>query len=336
MSDIVITKTSMKHTTETHSDKVLREEAQVWLRRLTSGNVTEWDAQAFKRWQATSAAHANAFIEAKRHWKMMGPVIGNMLRADPKTAALHARTMQKNKTGRRAFIGGLISAGAVAGVAVVHPPFGLWSSPDTWGADYTTAVGQQHSVAFNDAAVTLNTKTSIRRLAETHVTGIELLSGEAAIDLTGNGKTFDVLAGKGRSHAESGRFEVRYVDGRICVTCMQGAVRVVHPAGERLLQAQQQTVYDAHSVSGVASVDTGIVSAWRSGELVFKQTPLAQVVNEINRYRAGHVVLANTAMNITRVSGRFMIANLDAALLQLQHSFNLQARSLPGGMLILS
>ncbi len=59
------------------------------------------------------------------------------------------------------------------------------------------------------------------------------------------GKAFSVIAGAGRSLAESGRFEIRYLDGKVCVTCLEGSLRVEHPAGFRALQARQQMVYDA-------------------------------------------------------------------------------------------
>ncbi|WP_447778211.1 FecR family protein [Variovorax boronicumulans] len=319
-------------------DDVLQEEARIWLRRLTSGKVTQWDAQAFKRWQGVSPAHQSAFEEAKRQWQHMGPVIGDLLRIDPKAASFHERTLRGASLGRRAFLGAAVSTAAVAAVAVAYPPLGMWPSPGEWAADYRTATGEQRVLTLSDrVSVTLNTQTSARRqTAGEDTTGLDLISGEAAIDLQGTGRTFSVVAGVGRSVAESGRFEVRYLDDRICVTCIEGGVLVVHPNGRRLLQAHQQTIYDARSVSGVAGVEATTLSAWRRGELLFKQAPLAQVLKEINRYRPGRVVLMNSSVRDSAVSGRFAIADLDSALLQIQHSFDLSARSLPGSVLVLS
>jgi len=70
--------------------------------------------------------------------------------------------------------------------------------------------------------------------------------------------------------------------------------------------------------------------------LVFKQTRLADALEEINRYRSGRVVLLKDAARDKPVSGRFAIASLDLALWQLQEAFELRARSLPGGLLVLS
>ncbi len=64
--------------------------------------------------------------------------------------------------------------------------------------------------------------------------------------------------------------------------------------------------------------------------------PLAQVIDEINRYRPGRVLLMNEAAGGDPVSGRFFVASLESALSQLQHSFQLKARRLPAGVLVLS
>ena len=317
---------------------VLREEARIWLSRLAIGEIKQVELQAFKRWQRTSAAHAAAFRDAKHQWQTMKPAVGELLRTDLKIAARHERLMRGERVmARRAFLGVAASAATIAGVVVIHPPLGLWPSPDEWGADYRTATGEQQAVTLTDRVlITLNTSTSIRKGATgKDAGGIDLLAGEAGIDLSGTVAPFSVVAGVGRAVAESGRFEVRNLAGRVCVSCIEGALRVEHPAGVRRLQARQQTIYNEISVGNVASIEPDDVSAWRRGELVFRQTPLAQVVDEINRYRSGRVVLMATSKRELPVSGRFRVAGLDEAILQLQHTFDLKARSFPANVLVL-
>lgn len=316
----------------------LERQAWAWLRRLHSGDVRAMDAEAFKQWLRTSPAHKSVFSAARKEWARIRPAAGGVLRTNPEAAALHEQALHGHYRGRRAFLGAAMGAAAAAGVAVLHPPLSLWPSPHEWGADDRTATGEQRTLALAQRVqVTLNTQTSVRRqTVDGETTGIDLITGEAAVDLFGPGMSFTVTAGVGRSLAESGRFEVQHLDGTVCVTCIEGAVRVAHPSGVRLLQARQQTVYDAASVSGVANIEPADVSAWRKGELVFRQTPLAQVVEEINRYRPGRVVLMNAAARSKPVSGSFAIGLLDVALAQLQHTFDLHARSLPAGLYVLS
>lgn len=318
----------------------LEREARVWLRLLTSSEVKPWDAEGFKRWLGTSAAHREAFNDVKHRWAAMKPLAGEFLRTHPLEAARHDALMAgRPGPSRRAFLGAAMSAAAVAGVAVMYPPARLWPSPAEWGADYRTGTGELRSLTLaGQVSVTLNTQTSIRGQAgnEAGPAGIDLLSGEAAIDLPPGSAPFTVVAGAGSNVALAGSFEVRYLAGRVCVTCIEGEVRVEHPAGSRTLHAREQLLYDNALLSGVAVVEPAKVSAWRHGELVFDHTRLAEVIAEINRYRSGRVVLMNDAARDQAVSGRFRVASLDAALAQLQHTFDLTARRLPGGLLVLS
>jgi transmembrane sensor len=315
----------------------LEEQAWRWLRLLTSGDAKEWDAERFRRWVRTSPAHQASYNEVKRRWDAIEASATALLRVHPEAATVRARAPRKPDLRRRAFLGTAIGAAAAAGVAVVYPPFGMWSAPSEWGADYHTATGEQRTLALADRVdVTLNTRTSVRRtLVSGEMVGLDLIAGEAAVDLKGAGHPFAVVAGAGRSSAQTGKFEVRSLDGKVCVTCIAGSVRLEHPAGDRMLQARQQAVYDAASVSGVAAIDPSVVSAWRSGMLVFNQVHLADALEEINRYRSGRVVLMNTALRDKAVSGRFAIASLDLALWQLQQAFDLSSRTLPGGLTIL-
>ncbi len=322
---------------QARDSETLQKQAWVWLRMINAGNVKAWEAEGFKRWLRTSAAHQAAYEEARQRWAVLKPLAGEVLRTHPEASQRHRRNLQKSQPGRRAFLGAAVSAAAVAGVAIAYPPVGLWPAPGEWGADVRTATGEQRALTLAQSVVTLNTKTSIRHRAEgVEANGIDLLSGEAAIDLAGSGTPFLVTAGLGRSMATAGRFEVRYLDGWACVTCIEGAVQVEHPAGSRTLQARQQTRYDDRSINSVDAAEPDTVSAWRKGELVFNDTPLIDVLAEINRYRPGQVVLMNNDVRDKPVVGSFFIASLDRALTQLQHTFDLHARSLPAGLLILS
>jgi len=50
---------------------VIQKEAQAWVVRLASGQVSERDAQVFRHWCARSRAHATAFAEARAVWGAM-------------------------------------------------------------------------------------------------------------------------------------------------------------------------------------------------------------------------------------------------------------------------
>ncbi|QOT82000.1 FecR family protein [Cupriavidus basilensis] len=316
----------------------LEAQAWSWLRLLTSGDAKALDAQRFRRWVQASPAHQAAYSTVKLRWDAIEAPARELQRLKPEAAVLHKRVPGAPQWSRRAFLGAAASAAAAGGVAVVYPPLGLWPALAEWDADDQTRAGEQRTLMLAaSVSVTLNTRTSVRRQMNGGETvGLDLINGEAAVDLNGAGRVFAVAAGAGNSLAESGQFEVRNLDGRVCVTCIGGSVRVEHPAGSRTLKAGQQTIYDAKALSGVGNVNLADVSAWRKGLLVFNQTRLSDVLDEINRYRPGLVLLVNDSVRNKPVSGRFVIASLDVALWQLQEVFGLNARVLPGGLLVLS
>ena len=320
---------------EPHSD--LQQQAWDWLRLLTSGQASDLDLRALARWAKASPAHQQAYNEAKRRWDAVHASAGALLRSDPALAAARARMQQPARVPRRAVLGVALGAAAAAGVAVGYPLLGAWSTPGATQEEQTAAGEQRTLARVSHVHVTLNTRTRTRRQDGGGETlALELLEGEAAVDFQEQGKPFSVAAGGGISTAESGRFEVRYLEGKVRVTCIEGSLRILHPAAQRSLQARQQAVYDAHTVSGVAAIDPGVVSAWRRGQLVFRQTRLAEALQEIARYRPGRIVLMNDGARDRAVTGHFAIASLDLALAQLQHVFGLKARTLPGGVLLLT
>lgn len=317
---------------------MLLQQAWQWLRLLHSGVAGPQDAHGFRQWVRSSPAHQAAYNEAKLRWDALKQPAAALLQAQPGLVSGHERALRQRLRTRRAFLGAAGSTAAMAAVAVNYSPWGLWPTTDEWVADYRTGAGEQRSLALGaHVQLTLNTRTSVSQQMDAGQTvGLHLLNGEVALNVAGGDRPFAVRAGVGRTVVDAGQFEVRNWDHKVCVTCLTGSVRVSHPAGSRTLGPQQQAVYDAGAISGVSAVDQAAVSSWRRGLLVFKQTRLGDALEEINRYRPGRVVLMNAAAREKSVTGHFVIASLDLALTQLQHVFALRARSLPGGLLLLS
>lgn len=316
--------------------EVLERQALAWLRRLTSSETTAAELREFEAWVRASPAHHDAYRQAKVLWDALKTSTGKVANAHPGIVAEYERARQRQLRTRRAVLGlGAVSA-LGAGVAVLHPPLGLWPAAAEWGADYRTAAGEQRTLALGDGvAVVLNTRTSVRRETEDgRLVGLDLLAGETAIDLAA-GHRLSIRAGAGTSMAEAGRLEVRYLQQRVCVTCIEGSVLVSHPADRRQLSAGQQTLYDTRTISAVTQVDAQKVSAWRRGVLIVDRMRLGEAIAEINRYRPGRVVLANDALRDELVSGNFQTGAPEQAIAQLQYMFNLRAHAL-GNVLVLS
>ena len=323
------------HRQETPSDAIGRQ-AHAWVRRLASGQATVADAQELRRWCDADPRHAAAFARAQKLWRDFDPAGREVLQRE--RASTWTSAPSQRRVSRRAFLGGALTATAAAvTVAAVHPPFGLWTPASQWGADYRTATGEQKRVRLSDDVwLALNTQTSIA-LQSDATQGIQLMAGEAEIDRRAlAGKPFGVIAGDGRTWVRGqARFEVRNVDGEVCVTCLSGEVEVEQGARRQRLGRNQRVVYDARGLQAPTAIDPAIVSAWREGAVVFRRTPLSDAVVEINRYRPGRVVLMDEQLGRNVVSGRFSIRDMDQVIAQIREVFDVRVRQLPGNVVLL-
>jgi transmembrane sensor len=78
------------------------------------------------------------------------------------------------------------------------------------------------------------------------------------------------------------------------------------------------------------------VTAWQRGLLVFDATPVAEVVEEVNRYRPGRIVLMNNDIGRRSLTARLRIAEADRIVMQIVHIFGAKPTPLPGGIVILT
>src|SRR5262249_25150964 len=136
------------------------------------------------------------------------------------------------------------------------------------------------------------------------------------------------------------QFDVHYLRAPIApfvrVTCLSGEVRVERAGEVAVVPGGQRLRYDARTVAPLEAVDTEIASAWQRGLLIFRFTPLSDVVEEVNRYRPGRIIVTSTVLGRTPVSGRFRIDNLEEILTRIEQAFGAKVRTLPGGLVLLS
>lgn len=303
-------------------DRRLRNEAQDWLLLLTSGRATAADARALQQWCAQSPQHAEAFEQAKRLWHGLKPA-----------AELLQQQAQPRRFGRRAFLGGALAA-SVALVAVrVSVPGGFAGL----NADYRTEVGEQRRVELEDGlSLELNTQTRISRheLAGGGE-GIELLEGEVEIS-SQSALPVRVQAGNGWLSASQARFNVRNTHSSVCVTCIDGVLQV-EVAGRLIrLDSGRQLTYDSRRVGEPKAVDPAAVIAWREQVLVFDNATLNTVIDEINRYRPGMLVLLNAELGKRKVQARFNLNQLAGVALLIRDAYGAKCTELPGGVVLLS
>jgi transmembrane sensor len=297
------------------------------------------DAERLKGWRSQSPAHDAAFAEASRLWKEFGPAANNLRRRGEISQGLEHQRSSRIPMNRRAFLGGGLAAAAAAAYAVVHPPLDLWPSYSELTADYRTTTGEQRQLALsNDVSVRLNTQTSVALMpSDGGADRLELVAGEASFaSLSQARRSLVVLAGDGRMMSDHAHFDVRRVGPTVCVTCLDGDVRIELKSDSAVIKTGQQIRYDRKGLAGVVSADVELVTAWQQGVLIFRQTPLSEVVEEINRYRTGRVILVDGGLARKAISGRFRIDHMDEILIRLHQALGIKSQSVPGGIVLLT
>jgi transmembrane sensor len=312
----------------------LRQQAHDWVIQMTTSEMSDADVEALEHWRTRSAQHEAAFTRAQQVWKALRAPLQNDV--SERRMVIH-RPAAAPRVSRRVLISGVAAASvAVAGGAILaRPPYDLWPSLAELGAEYRTGAGQQRNIRFkNDASIELNTRTALNVREEADARNIELISGEAAI--VAGRELIAVLASGGRAQAANSQFLVRCDSSMVQVTCLSGLVSVVYANRTVILNARQQISYHANVIRSAASINPDVVTAWKNGILIFDNELLADVIEELNRYRAGRIILMNKSLGEQRVTGRFKIARLDRVLKQFQAVFGARVTTLPGGIEVLS
>ncbi|MDH1065569.1 FecR family protein [Pseudomonas sp. GD03985] len=299
----------------------LAREANAWVARLTSGQATVEDARALREWCATSADHAEAYREAAQLWRQLGEL---------------PRAPARRRSRWRPLGAGLAACVLALGFAWLQA--GQRIDARAWLADHSTGVGERREIRLEDGSrIELDARTRLDLDFSAERRRIVLSGGAAVFHVSHDAaRPFVVEADDGSVTALGTVFEVRHQGSGVRVTCSEGAVavRLAGRAPQRL-EAGRQLRYDALDGGHPAPVDSAEALAWRQGVLIFKQRPLGELVEELNRYRAGRVILADAELARRPVSGVFHLQRPNEALAHIQSSLGLDATHLPGDWIVL-
>nr|WP_246883246.1 FecR domain-containing protein [Pseudomonas protegens] len=315
---------------------------------MHAGGLSATEQAQLAQWQAADPRHPQALVFARQTWEALGE-----LRLDPELAATApprrqaarpAATIPRPRRRRR-----LVRAASVA-MLVLAVALGWLQGPQALlylQADYLTGKGEVRTVQLADGSqVELDSGSAIRLDYSGDKRQVQLLAGSAVFDvapMAGEEKRpFIVQSAGGQTRALGTRFVVgRESAQQAWVGVLQHSVAVSldapaqRGASERVLQEGQSVRYDPQSgVVALDGLDLQRATSWRRGVLVFDRQPLGLVVERLNRYRPGRVVLTNSALAQRQVSGVFRLDMLDAALVTLTQELQVQRFDLAGVSLI--
>lgn len=192
----------------------------------------------------------------------------------------------------------------------------VWLDPAYHSSHYLSTTGQRQTLHLADGSqVVLDGASELNVSWHLRSRRSELVHGQALFEVSAKiYRPFLVDAGTAAVKVVGTRFNVSRERDDVRVTVAEGRVAVQADNASSLLGAGQQVQVHAGQLGATASVDAAAVMAWRSGQLVFESTPLAEVVTVIQRYHAKPIRLSDPTLGSLPVSGVFDSAQVERLL----------------------
>lgn len=305
-------------------------EAAAWHARLGAPSVNAETLEQFFRWRE-APANADAYRRVEATWIKAGP-----LARDPEIAATLDEILSRPRraSSARPVRQGLIAFAAVGAATALA--IGGWTWMQTRNV-FSTAVGEQRVVQLADgSSVRLDTGSRIRVRFEDDRRGIDLVRGQAMFTVAHDAsRPFVVAAGAARVTAVGTVFDVRRDGPAVRVTLVSGAVDVAAAADTTpaRLSAGHQASVTTRAVR-TRAVDAVAETSWTEGRIVFRDTPLASAVAEVNRYLTDPVVL-DTGADAILINGVFRAGDRDAFVSAASEGLGLRASERGDGAIVL-
>ena len=256
---------------------------------------------------------------------------------------------------------------AVAAMVLLLSP---WYRPVGEPMMAATAVGEHRDIALPDGTlVTLNTDSQLEVAYHRHERKVRLLQGEAYFEVAKSRRwPFVVYAGDNTVRAVGTAFAVSMIDQKTQVTVTEGRVELaeIGKLSERVVEKSDQNETNRDSkaptaapfkplalaagqsvtVTPAARLEPIVTThsrrelerelAWRDGLLEFSDTPLAEVIAQVNRYSTLRVEIADPALAELKFGGIFRVGDTGPLLEALRTSYHIRVHQIDGDRTVLS
>ncbi len=276
-----------QQTQQSPEENTLTEQAATWFLRIQQSDCSDADQKAFEVWLAASEANRAEYQQYTQLWQNL-----DQLERKP-----------KQSPSKKAYL-------AITSVMMLMLMFGSLQ----WLSDYeqihTTAVGDRHQITLADGTtIDMNTDTVIRVALWGYSRKVTLERGEASFKIGDERfRSFVVFSGNGTLRDIGTEFNVTKETDKTTVSVLEGAVEVTldnQSQATKLLYGGQQLTYSNYDISSISPVNAEATVAWHKDRLIFRELPLDEVVQQINRYHVRPIRLGDQQLSQLKVSGEF-------------------------------
>lgn len=313
--------------------KEILETAVDWLVRRDSHPLTSGEQRDFDNWMQADPLHRKAWAQTQNLWSDLDRLPEAAVpELDASSIIKECPRVTPNiSSHKKAWMG-------TAALTVCLIFFFLYPGNQfllQWTADSVTATGEIRMVSLPDGTqMHLNTASAIDlNYSDTRRT-VRLLKGEAEFHVAHDtARPFVVEAAGGTATALGTAFAVRLQRGRATVTVLENQVEVAYPSGKEkgmetsILKPAEQASFGPHNgLEATREVNLTTVDTWRNGKLIFENKPLGEVIDELNRFHSGRIVVLGESLNRLSVNSVFPIDDPVKIVDALESSLNLQSR----------
>ena len=314
----------------------IREEALDWLLKIEAAPGDEALRHALEAWRSQSEAHDRAYQSVARVWRLAGELppddTGQADRAGGGASKPQARAGQERRAcparsfggpapptrpgRRRRVLQGAVAAAFLAAVlSYLAPTLRLHLQ-----ADHVSGVGEIRALTLADGShLHLDAESAVTVRFTPARREVGLLAGRAFFDVAHDaGRPFVVSAGGLRVTVTGTAFAVGAVRDTVTLAVRSGGVEA-RPGGSdtdavRLRAGDRLTMARDTGAVARSRIRPSDVAAWREGQLVVDGMPLSAVVEEIDRYHRGLILIAGGDLDRRPVTGIFSLRDPVAAL----------------------
>ena len=276
---------------------------------------------AFEQWLAQDDAHRAAWRKMEKLWGALAEVPP----LQPQVTPLPAPEVPRRP---RRFWPGLAAAASVAAVAVLIAPTVTMAVR----ADYQTGVGQVRTVQLVDGSQVVLSPQSALKVLDAGGRQVELLKGQAYFQVSPDPQhPFIARAGELSVRVLGTAFDLDLQQDTAEVALEHGQVQAENtqpPLSERLMPGQRLKFSWPSGTVERSSLAPAQVAAWRSGSLFIENRSVADIVDHLQRYTSGWILITDPALKTRRITGVYDLNDPPRALKALAQSLGVESRQL--------
>ncbi|MCB5307100.1 FecR family protein [Yersinia massiliensis] len=270
------------------------EQAALWFSRSQARRLTNEEQQQLDTWLQSAPSHAEAYRQMQQIWGECALIPRPVSAPQPKKHLSRWRPLRS------------CAAGLFFLVALLLPmsqlPLLL-----TNDIQLQTAQNSREIVLSDGTRVHVNRHSQIRVHYAKENRQLWLDQGEIFLQVASNKtRPFLVYAGESQVKVVGTAFDVRYEKGEVAVAVKQGIVAMTgrpNMAAVMLHAGDRAQLIPEKKRLLLSQLPVAEIGEWRSGQLLFRNRPLGELLSELQRYRQGNIELIDASLAQLPVSG---------------------------------